>query len=74
MFLDVAFIVLVRYKREKICENRCAGDYLYGKWLLRTTWLSRVMSLMVSYFVLSFSHEMSCMKSGFELSQFLSIS
>ena len=31
---------------------RLAGDHLYGKWLI--TWLSLVMSLMVSYFVLSF--------------------
>ena len=29
-----------------------AGDHLYWKWLF--TWLSLVMSLMVSYFVLSF--------------------
>ena len=29
-----------------------AGDHLYGKWLF--TWLSLVMSLMVSYFVLFF--------------------
>ena len=29
---------------------RLAGDHLYGKWLF--TWLSLVMSLMVSYFVL----------------------
>ena len=28
-----------------------AGDHLYGKWLF--TWLSLVMSFMVSYFVLS---------------------
>ena len=31
---------------------RLAGDHLYGAWLF--TWLSLVMSLMVSYFVLSF--------------------
>ena len=31
---------------------RQAGDHLYGTWLL--TWLSLVMSLMMSYFVLSF--------------------
>ena len=31
---------------------RLAGDYLYGKWLF--TWLSLVMSLMVSCFALSF--------------------
>ena len=31
---------------------RLAGDNLYGKWLF--TWLSLVMSLMVSYIVLSF--------------------
>ena len=64
---------------------RLAGDHLYGKWLF--TWLSLVMSITVSYillylavtddvftvsyFVLSFSHEMSLMRSGFELSQFL---
>ena len=33
-------------------DIRLAGDHLYGKWLL--TWLSLVMCLMVSYFVLSF--------------------
>ena len=43
-----------------------AGEYLYGKWLF--TWLSLVMSLMMSYFVLSFfSIEMSWMRSGTEL-------
>ena len=31
---------------------RLAGDHLDGKWLF--TWLSLVMSMMVSYFVLSF--------------------
>ena len=31
---------------------RLADDHLYGKWLF--TWLSLVMSLVVSYFVLSF--------------------
>ena len=49
------------------------GDDLYGKWLF--TWLSLVMSLMVSYFVLfPFSHDMSWMRCRTELSQFLSIS
>ena len=48
---------------------RLAVDQLYGKSLF--TWLSLLMSLMVSYFVLSFSHEMSWMRSGTELSQFL---
>ena len=48
---------------------RLAGDHQYGK--LRFTWLSLVMSLMVSFCVLSFSHEMSWMRSGTELSQFL---
>ena len=46
-----------------------AGDHLYGKWLF--TRLSLVMSLMVSYFVLFFFHEMSWMRPGTELSQFL---
>ena len=31
---------------------KLAGDYLYRKWLF--TWLTLVMSLMVSYFLLSF--------------------
>ena len=31
---------------------RLAGDHLYGKWLF--IWMSLVMSLVVSYFVLSF--------------------
>ena len=39
--------------RQKIGKNRwLAGDHLYGKRLF--TWLSLVMSLMESYFVLSF--------------------
>ena len=51
---------------------RLVGDHLYGKLLF--TWLSLVMSLMVSYFMLSFfPHEMSWMKSGTELSLFLRI-
>ena len=41
-----------------------AGDHLYGKWLF--TRLSLVMSLMVPYFVLSFFHEISLMRSGTE--------
>ena len=40
---------------------RLAGDHLYGKELF--TWLSLVMSLMV-FFVLSFSLDMSWMRSG----------
>ena len=50
---------------------RLAGDHLYGKSLY--TWMSLVMSLMVSYFVLPFSHELSWMRSGTELNQFLRI-
>ena len=51
---------------------RLAGDHQYGKWLF--TWLSLVMSLVVSCFVLSFfSHEMSWMRSGTELNKFLRI-
>ena len=50
---------------------RLAGDHLYRKWLF--TRLSLVISLMVSYFVLSFSYELSWMGSGTELSQFLRI-
>ena len=44
-----------------------SGNNLYGKWLF--TWLSLAVSLMVSYFVLSFSHEMSWMRPGTEWSQ-----
>ena len=47
---------------------RLASDHQYGKLLF--TWLSLVMSLIVS-FVLYFSHEMSYTRSGTELSQFL---
>ena len=52
----------------------CLGCYaLSDLWLF--TWLSLVMSFMVSYFALSFifSHEMSSVRSGTELSQFLRI-
>ena len=52
---------------------RLAGDHLYGEWMF--TWLSLVMSLMMSYFVLFFFPlEMSWMRSGTELNQFLRIS
>ena len=50
---------------------RLASDHQYGKLLF--TWLSLVISLMVSFF-LSFSHETSWMRYGTELSQFLRIS
>ena len=51
---------------------KLAGGHLYGKWLF--TWLSLVMSLTMSYFVLCpFSHNMSWMKYGTELNQFLKI-
>ena len=50
---------------------RLAGDHLYGKWLF--TLLSLVLSLMVCNFVLSFSHKMSWMRSGTDLSQYLRI-
>ena len=50
---------------------RLAGDHLYGKWLF--TWLSLVMSLMASFCAVLFPHEMSWMRSGTELSQFLRV-
>ena len=50
-------------------KARLAGDHLYGKWLI--IWLSLVMFLIVSYFVLSVSHDLSWMRSGAELSYFL---
>ena len=42
-------------------DVRLAGDHLYGKLLL--TWLSPVMSLMVSFCAVLFSQEMSWMRS-----------
>ena len=48
-----------------------AGDHLYGKLLF--TWLSLVMSMMVSFYAVLFSHEMSSMRSGTKLSQFLRV-
>ena len=51
---------------------RLAGDHLMAKWLF--TWLSLVMSLVVSCFVLPFfTNEMSWMRSWTELSQVLRI-
>ena len=50
---------------------RLAGDHLYGKWLFSC--VSLMMSLMASYFMLSFSHEMSWMRSGTKLSQVMRI-
>ena len=41
---------------------RLAGDHLYGKFLF--TWLSLLMSLMVSFCAVFFPHEMSWMSSG----------
>ena len=49
---------------------KLAGDHLYGKWLF--TWLS-LMSLMVYFLCCPISQEMSLMRSGTELSQFLRI-
>ena len=45
---------------------RLAGDQMYGKLLF--TWLSLVISLMVSNLCCPFSHELSWMRSGAELS------
>ena len=50
---------------------RFAGDYLYRKWLF--TWLSLVKSLMVLILCCPFTHEMSWIISGTELSQFMTI-
>ena len=48
-----------------------AADHLFGKWLF--TWLSLVMSLTVSYFMLSFLPRDAWMRSGTKLSHFLRI-
>ena len=71
------FVSLVRYKTRKyvkMLKIRIAGEHLYWKWLF--TLLLLVMSLMVPDFVLCrpFSHEMSWIRPGTELSQFLRIS
>ena len=58
----------IESKKKWMFNVRLAGDHLYWKWLF--TRLSLVMSLMVSYFVLYFSHELSWMISRTELSQF----
>ena len=50
---------------------RLPGDHLNEKWLF--TWLSLVMPLVLSSFLLPFSLEMSWMISMTELSQFLEI-
>ena len=48
---------------------RLAGDHLYGKWLF--SWLSLVMSLIMSYLCYPFSQEMYWIRYGTEVSQFL---
>ena len=50
---------------------RLAGDHLNGKLLF--TWLSLVMSLMVSFCAVLFPIEMSWMRAGIELSQCLRV-
>ena len=50
---------------------RLAGDHQYGKLLF--TWQSLVMSLMVFFLCCLFFHEMSWMRSGTKLSQFLRV-
>ena len=46
---------------------RLAGDHMYGKWL------PQVMSLIVSFCAVLFPYEISWMKSGTELCQFLRV-
>ena len=48
-----------------------AGDHLYGKQLF--TWLSLLMSLMASFCDVLFPHEMSWIRSGTLLNQFLGV-
>ena len=50
---------------------RLAGDHLCGRWLF--PWLSLTMYLMVPSLCCPFSHEMSGIRSGAKLSQFLRI-
>ena len=60
----LSFLLDIRIGKKKL-NVRLAGDNMYGK--LVFTLLSMVMSLMASYFVLFFSHEMYWMKSGTDL-------
>ena len=50
---------------------KLAGDYLYGKLLF--TWLSLVMSLVLSFCVVVFYQKMFSMRSGAELNQFFGL-
>ena len=50
---------------------KLANDHLHWKWFF--TWLSLVMSSLVTCFVLYFSLELSWIRSGTELSQLLRI-
>ena len=50
---------------------RLAGYHVYGKWLF--TWLSLLISLVMSFCSVLFSHEMYLKRSGTELSQFLRV-
>ena len=50
------------FSKAKLVNVRLAGDHLYVKLLF--TWLSLVMSLMMSYLCCPFSHEMSWVRSG----------
>ena len=50
---------------------RLAGDHLCAQWMF--TWLSLVISLMLPFLCCPFSHEISWMRSGTELSEFLRI-
>ena len=67
VILDVArcylwlFTLYLNIKIGKRLNVRLAGDYLYGKLLF--TWLSLVMSMMVSFLFCPFSHEVSWMRS-----------
>ena len=76
MWRVVIYCSSCKFINIEIGKNRCfknvrlAGDLQYGKLLF--TWLSLVMSLMVS-FCAAFFHEMSWMRSGIEMSQFLRV-
>ena len=51
-FSLMILLLCAKANDQKSWACRQAGDHLYGKWLF--TWLSLVMSLILSYFVLSF--------------------
>ena len=69
--LSQFLMIFYTYSYRQMFNVRLTVGHLYRKWLF--SWRSLVMSLMVSYFVFSFSHEMSSMRSGTKFCQLLGV-